>query len=483
MLKYCVYVFAIFLGTAMSADIEEDDTVSVLTDRLFQKALDNYPLLLVKFYAPWCGNSKELAPEYANASKRLRDEDSEIKLAKMDATENARTASRYAITKYPTIKFFRSSVPIDYKGEETADGIVSWVQKLAKSPLNQLDSLKDVQDFIAKHEIAVVGMFKDKRSWAVNNFVSAAENVDGFGYEFGLTSNADVFKFYEVTNDDLVLFKRFEEGRNDFKGKRGWGVDQITKFIVSSSLPTLIEFTPEVAPRIFGSETGALFLITSSRLTDYIAHKELAEKAAQEQKGRILTVLVDAESDGSNDVLDTFGVERNELPVIRYAIGKNQKFVPRMDGVTSAQITVFIGDVQRGKIKQLTHTKSEEIPDDWNTEPVHILVGKNFHDVVNGSKKVFVLLYKKFCTPCLDLAPIWEQLGEELKDRHDVIVAKVDLSENDIDLVEIHKVPTILLFNRSDKSYVRYNDEPTMQGLLKFLRNQGIWTRNIRDEL
>ena len=225
MLKYCVYVFIIFLGTAMSAEIEEDDTVSVLTDRLFQKALDNYPLLLVKFYAPWCGNSKELAPEYANASKRLRDEDSEIKLAKMDATENARTASRYAITKYPTIKFFRSSLPIDYKGEETADGIVSWVQKLAKSPLNQLDSLTDVQDFIAKHEIAVVGMFKDQRSWAVNNFVSAAENVEGFGYEFGVTSNADVFKFYDVTNDDLVLFKRFEEGRNDFKGKRGWGVD------------------------------------------------------------------------------------------------------------------------------------------------------------------------------------------------------------------------------------------------------------------
>ena len=30
MLKYCVYVFVIFVGTAMSADIEEDDTVSIL---------------------------------------------------------------------------------------------------------------------------------------------------------------------------------------------------------------------------------------------------------------------------------------------------------------------------------------------------------------------------------------------------------------------------------------------------------------------
>ena len=118
-----------------------------------------------------------------------------------------------------------------------------------------------------------------------------------------------------------------------------------------------------------------------------------------------------------------------------------------------------------------------------NAGPVNVLVGKNFHEVVNGNKKTFVFFYTPSCKTCLDLEPIWEQLGEDLKGRHDLLIAKMDLSRNDIDLVDVRKFPTILLFNRSDKSHVKFNDEPSMEKILKFLGNQGIWLRNIRDEL
>jgi protein disulfide-isomerase A1 len=470
------------IGTTVCAEIGEDDTVLLLNDEVFQKALDENQLILVKFYAPWCGNSKELAPAYANASKLLRFKNSEIKLAKMDATENARTAMRYSIKSYPTIKFFRSSLPIDYKGEETSDGIVNWVEKMSKSPLHKLNSLQDVQEFNDKHDISVIGMFKDQRSWAVNNVVAAAEYLDGFGYAFGITSHPDVFTSFNVTNDELVLFKHFEEGRNDFKGKRGWSVDQITKFIISNSLPDFIEFRPELAPRIFENENGALFFITSS-LGEYASHKELAKPIGQDFKGRMVTVMVDVNEDRNKKLLDTLGVQINEAPAIRFAKGKKEKYAPKDKDISEASIGAFISDIHRGKIKPIPHTRSEEIPKDWNAGPVNVLVGKNFHEVVNGNKKVFVFLYTPSCRTCLDLEPIWQQLGEELKGRHDLLIAKMDLSMNDIDLLDVQKFPTMLLFNRSDKRHVRFNDEPTMEKLVKFLGSQGIWLRNIRDEL
>ena len=78
----------------------------------------------VKFYAPWCGHCKKLAPEWAKL------EHSEVVIAEVDCTENKKLCADVGVRGYPTLKHGDPSDLQDYQGGRTYDALDEFLQTL-----------------------------------------------------------------------------------------------------------------------------------------------------------------------------------------------------------------------------------------------------------------------------------------------------------------------------------------------------------------
>jgi protein disulfide-isomerase A1 len=72
-----------------------------LNDSSFKTTVDDEKLILVEFFAPWCGHCKALAPQYEEAATTLKA--AGIKLAKVDCTENSDLCQAHGVGGYPYV--------------------------------------------------------------------------------------------------------------------------------------------------------------------------------------------------------------------------------------------------------------------------------------------------------------------------------------------------------------------------------------------
>jgi protein disulfide-isomerase A1 len=452
-------------------EIKSDEGVLVLTKENFKAATTNNEYILVEFYAPWCGHCKALAPEYAKAAQDLEKEGSLIKLGKVDATEEGELAEEYQVRGYPTLKFFRNGVPVEYGGGRQAADIVAWVTKKTGPPAKELETVDDAEKLIKDHDIVVVGFFKDRESEAAKTFISAANALDTF--VFGISSNDDVYSKYSAKDGSIVLFKPFDEKKAIFEGEST--LENIKKFCQVESLPLIIEFNHESAQKIFGGSVKSHLLFFLSKAAGHIEkYVEPLRKLAKQYRDDVLFVTISSDEEDHQRIFEFFGMTKEEVPTIRLIKLEEDmaKYKPETNDITVDVVNDFIKKFLDGKLKQ--HLLSQEIPEDWDKTPVKTLVAKNFDDVaLDTTKDVLVEFYAPWCGHCKQLVPIYDQLGEKYKDHETIVIAKMDATVNELEHTKITSFPTIKYYRKGDNQVISYNLDRTLDDFVKFLESGG----------
>jgi len=331
-----------------------------------------------------------------------------------------------------------------------------------------LATADEVKAFVEPKDVAVVGFFADKESELAKAFIKAAEGKDDI--EFAITT-PEASGEYAVKEDKIVVFKKFDEGRADYDGAAD--AEAIAKFVSGESLALVTEFSDEAAPKIFGGDIKShLLLFISKKAENFKATLDTFTKAAKGFKGKVLFVYIDVDVEDNQRVLEFFGLKPEDCPTLRLIKleGDMTKFVPEKKDLDEATMTEFVSNFLEGKLKP--HLMTEEVPEDWDKNPVKVLVGKNFKEVaMESGKKVFVEFYAPWCGHCKQLAPIWDKLAEEFKDKEDIIIAKMDSTANEVEEVKVQSFPTLKFFK--DGKIIDYKGGRTLEDFKKFLNSDG----------
>jgi thioredoxin 1 len=82
----------------------------VLTDSNFASEVAKYPVMLVDFWAPWCGPCRMVSPIIEQLS---REYSGRVAFGKVNVDENQRIAASFGIQSIPSLMIFKGSKAVD----------------------------------------------------------------------------------------------------------------------------------------------------------------------------------------------------------------------------------------------------------------------------------------------------------------------------------------------------------------------------------
>ena len=145
-------------------DAANSDVVEIIGgEQEFNDKLSGFHVSLVKFYAPWCGHCKALAPAFKEAATVLKNEGSKAKLINVDATASANKAlgAKFGVKGFPTLKLFRGNeFEDDFSGGRDTHDLTEFLRTAASEASKPRPPMARVIEFtmaragkLLKHKI------------------------------------------------------------------------------------------------------------------------------------------------------------------------------------------------------------------------------------------------------------------------------------------------------------------------------------------
>jgi len=434
-------MFPLALSTLAAAEVH------TLGQDNFADFIEKNENVLVKFFAPWCGHCKNMAPAYEAASD-IADKAGKVKFVEVDVTEHKEIGDKYEVKGFPTIKYFTKGQVVDYEGARDEQSFLNYIDMMTSDAITKVASMAAAKAEKPEGAVAFVGTFeKDSAEFKKFEGIASANRLIG--------------KYYHVEGSANTVTVVREDGEVELKVSDS---DLLAKMKMEK-LPLFGDISGET----FGGymETGLDMIWYAGTVEDKVKVEAEIKKVAQEFRGKYNFVFIDSAT-FARQIDGMLGVTEDQLPKLVKTQDGPGKFIMN-ESVTSSNIAAWIKKIEEGSIEAVL--KSEEIPES-NDGPIKTLVGKTFDSMMEKDKDILLMIHAPWCGHCKKFMPEFEAAAEEIaKKSPNTMMALLDGTANELtnDNYVWTGFPTVYFKKAGETKPEKYNGERTTAGVLEFL--------------
>ncbi|XP_046588832.1 endoplasmic reticulum resident protein 44 isoform X1 [Neodiprion lecontei] len=347
-----------------------------LTQGNIDMTLASNELVFINFYAEWCRFSSMLAPIFDEAADKVAAEFPDagrVVMGKVDCDSESSVASRFHITKYPTLKVIRNGQPTkrEYRGQRSTEAFVQFVRKQLEDPIKEFFELKELNELDDKKRM-IIGYFDRKDVPEYQMFRRVATNLKddcqfhvGFGpcynqsCEFGQLFNlVSASAAMHPPGQPIIVFRSDKALSNDddetYKGSMTT-FDELNIWAQEKCVPLVREITFENAEEL--TEEGLPFLILFHKPDDtesVKAYKDIISGSLIDEKQSINFLTADGLKFAHP--LHHLGKSTSDLPLIAIDSFRHMYLFPNFQDIFQpGKLKSFLQDLYSGKLHREFH--------------------------------------------------------------------------------------------------------------------------------
>ncbi|XP_037085694.1 endoplasmic reticulum resident protein 44-like [Pollicipes pollicipes] len=332
------------------------------TSENFDKTIASTELVFVNFYADWCRFSNMLAPVWDSAADLAtsRFDGGRVVMGKVDCDQQDGIASRFHISKYPTLKLLRNGHPAksEYRGQRSAEALVRFLEDELRDPVRVINATSDLRE---EKKGQVIGYFESRASTNYQSFQRMAtalkdecHMIAGFGEAFRhlLPSGRDTVVVRKAGSSEEVSLPNLDI----------MNTQKLTDWAQRTCVPLVREIT-------FGNAEE----LTEERLPFMILFHHPDDKETPQQFVRVVEQQLFSEKNGINFLtadglqfahpLHHLGKTKEDLPLIAIDSFRHMYVFPDIKEMESpGRLKQFIDDLHSGKLHREFHYGPQPVP-------------------------------------------------------------------------------------------------------------------------